>query len=285
MNEQDFTYVCDYVYKEAGICIGPGKEYLVDSRLKQVVRQEKMEDITSLIADLRKAPRSNLGKLVVEALTTNETSFLRDLHPFEAIVDKILPPMMEARQKTRELTIWCAACSSGQEPYSLQIFMRERIPEIAKWKIRIIATDINDEMVERTKNGLYTTLEVNRGLPASLLLKYFDKDNDRWHVKKDLREVMEVHKMNLHDNWTVVPDCDLILMRNVLIYFDVEARQKILGRAHDKLAEDGALFLGASETTLGICDKFFSVRDENARYYKKERRNLSTRGADVASVA
>jgi chemotaxis protein methyltransferase CheR len=255
----DSSYVRSLVREHSAIVLDESKGYLLESRLLPLVRREKLDSIGDLVGQLRTRPYSDLHKQVVEAMTTNETSFFRDLHPFEALRHHLLPELMEKRAAERKLRIWCAACSSGQEPYSIAMLMDQHFPQLQSWDVSILGTDLSTQMLERAREGSYTKLEVNRGLPAPLLVRYFQADGPMWVLKEPIRERVEYREMNLIGTWPHMPKQDIVFMRNVLIYFDVETKQEILAQIRRVLRPGGLLFLGASETTLNLDDAFERV--------------------------
>jgi chemotaxis protein methyltransferase CheR len=251
----DFTTVSDIVRARAAIVLEPGKEYLVESRLAPIVRSDGYSSLTDLIGALRRrAP--GLEAKVIDAMTTNETSFFRDLHPWDALKTTILPELIERRRSTRELSIWCGAASSGQEPYSLCMLLKEHFPELASWRIKIVGTEISGAMLDKCKAGRYSQLEVNRGLPASLLVRYFDKQGAEWAIKPELRSMVEFKFLNLAEGSPQIAPMDLVMMRNVLIYFDRTSKRHVLGNVRNVLRHDGVLMLGSSETTMNIDDRW-----------------------------
>jgi chemotaxis protein methyltransferase CheR len=250
------AYLCDFVYKRSAIVLTPEKEYLIESRLGPVARAKGYGTVDALIHALRTLPGSGLQTSVVEAMTTHETTFFRDQHPFDALQRVLLPALKTARSTTRSLVILCAACSSGQEPYSVAMLLKEHAPELATWKVRIIGVDLSEAVLARAREGRYTQSEINRGLPAPLLVKYFDRVGTEWHLKKAVRDMVEFRQMNLVESWPMLPRVDVMFIRNVLIYFDVPTKKAILARARQVLAPDGYLFLGGAETTLNVDEKF-----------------------------
>lgn len=267
----DFDYIRRLVHDGAAIVLEPGKEYLAESRLVPIARAEGFATIAELVARLQADPRSVLHRKVIEAMTTNETTFFRDVHPFEALRQHVLPELIAARETTRQLTIWCGASSSGQEPYTIAMVLRHHFPALAGWTVRIVATDIARSMLERTREGLYSQLEVNRGLPAPMLVKWFTKEGTHWRVKPELRSMVETVELNLAGAWPALPACDVVFMRNVLIYFDVPTKQSILERVRRHLRPDGWLFLGGAETTLNVDDQFERVPLGRATTYRLKR--------------
>jgi chemotaxis protein methyltransferase CheR len=217
---------------------------------------------------LQAEPFHGLHRQAVEALTTNETSFFRDFHPFEALKKFALPDLIARRAAERELSIWCAACSSGQEPYSLAMLIREGFPQLASWKVTILGTDLSTEILARAREGRYSQLEVNRGLPASLLVKYFQKQGGEWYLRDDIRRMVDYQSVNLASAWPFLLPVDVVMMRNVLIYFGVETKKEILAKMRRVLKPDGYLFLGAAETTFSIDDSFELVQFERATCYR-----------------
>jgi len=179
-----------------------------------------------------------------------------------------LPELIKRRAKLRQLNIWCAAASSGQEPYTILMLLRENFPELFTWKLNFIATDISQEMLERCREGCYSQLEVNRGMPAPLLVKYFQKVGNEWQIKEELRRMIELRQMNLAQAWPILQAMDIIFMRNVLIYFDIETKKAILARVRKTLKPDGYLFLGGAETTLNLDDSFKRVQSDKTAYYQ-----------------
>jgi chemotaxis protein methyltransferase CheR len=256
VNPADFDYISKIVREQCAIVLEKGKEYLVESRIMPLVHQEKLESIENLVKKIKLEPRGSLKDAVIEAMTTNETSFFRDIHPFETLKKEIFPELIEKRKIKRELNIWCGASSSGQEPYSLVMVLRNNFPELNSWKINFSASDLSNQMLNRCKSGIYSQLEVNRGLPAPLMVKYFERIGTEWQVKEELRKMIQFRIINLSETWPILPQLDLVMMRNVLIYFDVEMKKNILGRIRKLLKPDGYLFLGAAETTLNLDENF-----------------------------
>jgi chemotaxis protein methyltransferase CheR len=236
------------------------------------VRQEGFASFEELVAQLRAHPFNGLHWKVVEAMTTNETSFFRDVHPFEALKKVILPEFLTKRASERKLHLWCAASSSGQEPYTVAMLLREYFPMLANWTIQFVASDISNEMVARSREGRYSQLEVNRGLPATLLVKYFQKQGMEWQIKEELRRMIEFHQVNLAEAWPSWPPMDIILMRNVMIYFDVETKKTILSKIRRLLRPDGYLFLGGAETTMNLDDAFERVQFDKSGCYRLRNR-------------
>jgi chemotaxis protein methyltransferase CheR len=268
LSPEAFDQFRKLVRDEAAIVLDDGKEYLVESRLTPICRAEGIETLELLASRLRfKPPR--LVSMVVEALTTNETSFFRDAPLFDMVRDTLLPGLIERRADSKKLNIWCGASSSGQEPVSLGILIREHFPELADWNIKITATDINELMIDRCKTGLYSQLEVSRGLPAKLLIKYFTKSGVSWKVNDEVLGMIEYRKLNLAVPLPPMAPVDIVFMRNVLIYFDRETKARILNEVHEVLKADGALLLGTAESTLGLCEGFTPKSHSSATCYQR----------------
>ena len=256
----EFDYVRKLVHQRAGIALEPGKEYLVESRLDPLARQEGFPSLKLFIAELKANPFASLHHKVVQAMTTTETSFFRDVRPFDVLKSLVLPELLAKRAAERRLTLWCAASSNGQEPYSVAMLLREAVPAlIATWNIRLIASDISTEVLARAVQGRYSQLEVNRGLPAGLLMKYFEKHGDGWQIKGEIRRMVEFREMNLTEEWSTLPPLDVIFMRNVLIYFNVATKMDIFAKVGRVLKPGGFLFLGSSETTVNLESGFEPV--------------------------
>jgi chemotaxis protein methyltransferase CheR len=271
MTASDFGYIRRLVLEQSAIVLEEDKQYLVESRLLPLARREGFDSIASMVAWLMARKFDGLQQKVVEAMTTNETSFFRDFHPFEALRKSILPELMTRRAVSKELTFWSAACSSGQEPYSLAILLQEYFPSLADWRLRIIATELSEEMLVRAREGHYSQLEVNRGLPAALLIKYFRQRGSDWQIREDIRRRVEFQILNLAEAWPLLPPMDVILMRNVLIYFGLDTKKKILGKIRQLLKPDGFLFLGGAETTFNLDDNFERVQFDRTICYRLPR--------------
>lgn len=268
MTASEFDYIRRLVFEQSAIVLEEDKQYLAEARLLPLARRAGFDSIASMVAWLGAKKFDGLHRKVAEAMTTNETSFFRDFHPFEALRKSILPELMTKRVYSRELNFWSAACSSGQEPYSLAMLLQEYFPSLADWRVRIIATELSAEMLARAQQGRYTQLEVNRGLPASLLVKYFRQHGSDWQIREDLRSRVEFQIVNLAETWPLLPPMDVVLMRNVLIYFGVETKKKILSKVRQSLKPDGFLFLGGAETTFNLDDAFERVQFDRTICYR-----------------
>lgn len=248
MRRSDFDYVRQVVRTDSGVELGPDKEYLVESRLAPVARQDGSSGLEGLIARVRAGSSAHRAQ-VVDALTTHETYFFRDVHPFDALRTEIIPNLLTAHPG-RRLAIWSAAAATGQEPYSLAIMILEHFGSVP---VSILASDLSHSCVETGRRGCYSQIEVNRGLPAKLLVKYFERDGLRWCVQDRVRAMVSFRELNLMQPWPVLPPMDVIMLRNVLTYFAPQTRCTVLERATDLLRPGGVLLLGGSETTIG-CD-------------------------------
>ncbi|MDR3377353.1 MAG: protein-glutamate O-methyltransferase CheR [Verrucomicrobiae bacterium] len=283
ISKSDFDYVSQLAYEQAALVIGPDKEYLVETRLAPLAAQAGCGTLTAYIRKLRHEPRVNgIHHRAVEALTTNETFFFRDHHPFEALRRQVLPALLRQRAGTRRLTIWSAACSTGQEPYSLAMMLREHFPQLADgWTVTILATDLVPAIVEQARQGRYSQFEVNRGLPASYLVKYFKQGSDGWRVNEEIKQMIDFREMNLIQPWPILPAFDVVLLRNVMIYFDVETKKTILKKVHACLLPHGYLFLGTSETTTNLDPGFQPVTfDKSVAYGLAGAQELEPAGAN-----
>jgi len=254
MTDQDFAFIRDLLRDRCGIVLEPGKEYLVETRLMPVARQLSLNSITELVARLRVHADGALRTQIVEAMMTTETSFFRDGHPFETLRQQVLPDLIERRRPERRLAIWCAACSTGQEPYSVALLIREHFPELVGWDLTLLATDVSREVLARAVEGRYSPLEVSRGLPPALLTKYFTHRAASWQLRADVRRMVKFQELNLARRWPPLPPLDLVMLRNVMIYFDVETKKVILDRVARLLRPDGYLLLGGAETTINLVD-------------------------------
>jgi chemotaxis protein methyltransferase CheR len=267
VSSTDFDYIRTLVRDRSAIVLEPGKEYLVQARLLPVARKQGIEDIRGLVERLKRG-EPVLATQVVEAMTTNETSFFRDVHPFESLREDVLPDLLEKRAATRTLRIWSAAASTGQEAYTIAMTLREHFPQLHAWNVSILGTDLSGEVIERANEGRYAQIEVNRGLPAPMLVKYFERVGPAWRVTAELRRLVEFRQMNLTTAWPVLPRMDVVFLRNVLIYFDTPTKQAVLQRVRQVLAPDGYLFLGAAETTLQFDGLFERVPRARANCYR-----------------
>jgi chemotaxis protein methyltransferase CheR len=284
IGSSDFNYVCELVRKHSAIVLDPGKEYLVESRLNPLARQEGFSSLRDMVESLRSGSSNDLLRKVVEAMTTNETSFFREMKMFEMFRKAIMPKLLKDRACARSLNLWCAAASTGQEPYSFAMLLREHFPAVNGWNITFVASDISRETLARARKGCFNQLEVNRGLPAHLLVKYFKKHGAIWEISTEIRRMVEFREINLIHDWPSLPRMDVISMRNVLIYLDLETKRNILSRIRLLLGPEGYLLLGGAETTTNLDDAFEAVPMEGATYYRMRRRIPSAASAGVPTA-
>lgn len=264
----EFDYVRKLVLDKSAIVLEPTKGYLVESRLTPLVRKAGCTSLSELVARLRENKDRGLHREVVEAMTTNETSFFRDRNPFDALRDLVLPELIKARAAERRLSIWSAASSTGQEAYSIAMLLREEFPALSGWNVRILGTDLSEEVLEKARAGRYGQVEMNRGLPSPLLLKYFSRDGLNWIISGDLRRMVEFQQMNLAIEWPALPRMDVVFLRNVLIYFNAETKKRILANVRSILRPGGRLFLGGAETTINLDDNYERVQHEKTTIYR-----------------
>ncbi|QEX18300.1 chemotaxis protein CheR [Hypericibacter terrae] len=266
MNRDDFDMICRLLRQRSGLVLSPDKAYLMESRLLPVARKWKLAGFEDLVKSLRSKPDEALIRDVVEAMTTNESFFFRDIKPFDQFKELVLPAMLKNRTGQRRLRIWSAACSSGQEPYSLAMILSEMAAQLAGWTIEIVATDLSSEILARAKEGVYSQFEVQRGLPVTLLVKYFAQSGDRWQISPKIRSMVDYREFNLLTDPTVLGRFDVVYCRNVLIYFDQDTKAKVLDRIANLMPEDGFLFLGGAETVLGLTERFKLINGQRGVY-------------------
>ncbi len=255
MNASDLDIIARLVKERSGIVLTSDKAYLVESRLLPVLRRWQFASLRDLATSLRDQPPEGLIDQVVEAMTTNETFFFRDGRPFEQLREVVLPALIRARAHLRSIRIWSAACSSGQEPYSIAMVLCD-IPGLTGWKVEILATDISHEMLERAEQGIYSQFEVQRGVDVHTLIRYFQQSGERWHILPKVRRYVTFRPFNLLNDPVVLGRFDIVFCRNVLIYFDQPTRAQVLARIARQMPDDGVLFLGGAETVLGVTDAF-----------------------------
>ena len=276
MTPAEFAFLKKFLKVKSGLVLADDKEYLVESRLLPLGKKANFESLSALIGSLKQGGNIRLENDVIEAMTTNESFFFRDKTPFDHFNDTMLPSLLDARARTKTLKIWCAAASTGQEPYSLGICLKEAGVKVAGWRTRILGTDLSSEVLEKAKAGLYSQFEVQRGLPIQMLLKYFDQKGDMWQVNPDLRAMVEWRKLNLLDNFSHLGEFDVLFCRNVLIYFDQQTKSNILSRLARMVPDDGYLVLGAAETVVGLTDAFKPVNGKRGLFQKKAAAHSTT---------
>jgi len=266
MTPEEFSYLADFLKKESGLVVSENKGYLIESRLLPIARDMGLENISELVGKMRaNGPRALLDD-VTEAMTTNESFFFRDKTPFTILEETVLPKMKETRATAKKLRIWCAAASTGQEPYSIAMILKEWASKLPNWKHDILGTDLSADVLRRAKLGKYTQFEVQRGLPIQMMVKYFQQEGNDWELSSEVRAMVQYRKLNLLDEFSSLGKFDIIFCRNVLIYFDQETKGKILERMAQQLTPDGYLFLGAAETVIGITDAFKPMPGQRGLY-------------------
>ncbi|GGM27458.1 CheR family methyltransferase [Dactylosporangium sucinum] len=266
LTAQEFAFISGLVRRDAAIVLEAGKEYLVEARLLPLARQSGLPTVSEFVNLAQLRPEPEIHRKIVDALTTNETSFFRDGEPFKQLVHTVLPDLLARRAAARTIKVWSAASSSGQEPYTLAMVLQDNLPP--GWTFDIIGTDISTEMLTRAEAGQYTQLEVNRGLPAPLLVKHFERNGAHWKVAATLRKNVSFRRLNLAAPFPPIGPFDIVFIRNVLIYFDVQTKRQVLQRVAGTLRPDGWLFLGSAETTIGIDDRFERVVAGRTSAYK-----------------
>ena len=268
-----FTFLCDLLRKRTGVVIDVSKEYLVVARLMPIVRQRKIPSLDTLLDRIRKGLDPSLERDVLSAMMTHETSFFRDKSPFETLRTLLIPELVTRRAAQRQLVFWSAACSTGQEPYSLAILLNEHFRGLLDtWRVRILATDFSETVLARAREGLFTELEATRGLPPALLQECFRALQGRWGISQDCRRLVEFRSLNLNATWPMMPPCDVVLVRNVMIYFDISTRASLVERMRRILRPDGALFLGGAETLIGMDTGYDRLTGAGCSYYRPKLR-------------
>ncbi|WP_407157637.1 CheR family methyltransferase [Bradyrhizobium sp. STM 3557] len=265
MNQPDYEFLRKLLREKSGLDLSSDKQYLVESRLLPLARKAGLPGIGELVQKLKDGNSSLIGQ-VVEAMTTNETFFFRDKVPFDHFREAIMPELLKARASRKSVRIWCAAGSTGQEPYSLAMCLKEMGAALSGWRVEIIATDLSQEVLEKSKAGLYSQFEVQRGLPIQLLVKYFKQVGELWQINSDLRAMVQHRRLNLLHDFSQLGTFDVIFCRNVLIYFDQETKINIFGRLAKSMEADGFLVLGAAETVVGLTDVFKPLAERRGLY-------------------
>ena len=271
MKPDDFDFLSRTVRERSGLQLTQDKAYLLESRLLPVARKYGAKTLDEFVGAVRQRPDQEQLKAITEAMTTNETLFFRDTKPFEQFKRIVLPALLQSRAAQRTIRVWCAASSSGQEPYSLAMVIKEEGPKLAGWRFEILATDLSIEMIERARAGMYSQFEVQRGLPIQLLMKYFKQMDDRWQLSDEIRNMVQYRQFNLLDDPRTLGTFDIVFCRNVLIYFDQTTKGQVLGRIAKLLPADGVLYLGGAETVLGITDRFEPLPSERGIYRPAQR--------------
>jgi chemotaxis protein methyltransferase CheR len=262
----NYKFLQEHIRKQSGIVLDDKKHYLVEARLLPIALDEGLRNLDDLCAKLRQAAPLKLQRRVIEAMTTNETYFFREPSHFDALKQTILPPLIAARKESRKIAIWSAAASTGQEAYSIAMLLAEM--GLQDWEVSITGTDLAENVLEKAREGKYSQLEVNRGLPATLLVKYFTRNQLVWEVKPNLRRLVKFQALDLRNIGRGLGPFDIILCRNVLIYFDVDTKRQIIDQIRTTLNPGGYFFLGASEVGLTLGPKFTRLCTNDATYYQ-----------------
>lgn len=269
LDSSELRYIREFVREQAAIVLD-GKDYLIETRLETLAATEGLPGLANLMRALRgEAEPRELHRKVVDALTTNETLFFRDVHPFDALRNTIFPELIQRNAAARSLRIWSGASSAGQEPLSVAMLLRQHFPQLQDWRIELLATDLSDEMLHQARQGCYSQIEVNRGLPAPLLVRFFEDRGSHWQALPEIRRMVRYEPLNLAGPWPPRSPFDLIL-RNVMIYFDVETKRQILSRLARSLVPGGYLLLGAAETAVGLSEEFEPVTVGRTVLYSKK---------------
>ena len=268
ISRQDYLYLRDLLREQIGYNLTDGKEYLIDSRLGPIAASFELGSVTELLERVRRTGDRGIRESLVEAMTINETYFFRAARMFENFSRVMLPELIRTRAATRRVRIWCAACSTGQEPYSIAMTLADHFPELDTWRVDLLATDVAEQALERARQGVYNQFEVQRGLPIQSLLKHFTKVGDHWRISDDLRRRVRFDKFNLLDVFfDLGGPFDIILIRNVLIYVEPATASSVFSKLHGAIAHDGYLVLGESETILGLTDRF-AIPDGAVYFYR-----------------
>ena len=266
MNVTDFELIAQLLKERSGLALGKDKGYLLESRLNPVARKWNFSGFDELAQAIRTSQDEGLLSDVTEAMTTNESFFFRDQKPFDQFRDIVLPYLLENRAAATPIRIWCAACSSGQEPYSLAMLLKEQEAKIAGRPIEILATDLSRSILDKARAGQYSQFEVQRGLPITLLVKYFKQVGDRWEIDPAIRKMVTLQQFNLLHDPSQLGQFDVVFCRNVLIYFDQATKTQVLDRVADRMPDDGFLYLGGAETVLGTTKRFQVVAGQRGVY-------------------
>ncbi|WP_310621450.1 CheR family methyltransferase [Flexibacterium corallicola] len=274
MTPQDYEFLRTFLMSRSGLVLSDEKQYLVESRLVPIVRRREFSSLSELIGTLRKPGTRELQEDVVEAMTTNESFFFRDKTPFEHFKAEMLPAMLKSREARKRIRIWCAAASTGQEPYSLCMTLKEMKARTAGFNFDIVGTDLSKEVLEKARSGIYSQFEVQRGLPIQMLLKYFTQQEELWQIAPELRSMVQWKKMNLLDSFAGLGEFDIVFCRNVLIYFDQATKIEVLQKISRQMPADGYLVLGAAETVVGLTDCFEPVPNLRGLYRPKQSKQL-----------
>ena len=266
MNDADFALLAKILKDRSGLILGDNKTYLLESRLVPVAKKHDLDDLDGLIKAVKGTTNELLLFDITEAMTTNESFFFRDNTPFDTFKAHTLPALLESRKNTRHIRIWSAACSTGQEAYSLAMILKENAALLANWRIEIIGTDLSPKVLEKAKSGVYSQFEVQRGLPVQNLVKYFSQVNELWQIDAAVRAMVDFRPGNLLTDFSLLGTFDVVFCRNVLIYFERDTKSEVLGRVSKRMPDDGVLFLGGAETVLGVSEEFKPISGQRGVY-------------------
>lgn len=266
LSTSEFNFIKALVLQLSGNALEQQRDYLVESRLLALATRESLPSVQAIIQRLRDNVDPELGRRVAEALVNNETFFFRDIHPFDILRNSIFPDIISKGGAEKSLSIWCAACSSGQEPYSIAMLLRDSFPNLANWTVRLMASDFSQPILQRAALGKYTQIEVNRGLPARYLVKYFEREGMVWQLKREVRDMVTFREVNLAQPLPSMPRFDVVFLRNALIYFDVDKKREAMAQVEKILKPGGYMFLGAAETTINLNSSFDRRFDKAACY-------------------
>lgn len=265
----DFDVYKEILQEKSGLFLTQDKASLLETRLNPVAMDWGFPTLEAMTINLRGVPEPKLIDDIVEAMITHETSFFRDMKPFNAFSDVVIPYMLKARANKRKFSIWCNAASSGQEPYSLAMILYENREQFARWNIDILGTDISKTSLDMAQKGIYSQFEAQRGLPVKMLLKFFTQNKTNWEIIKQLKNMVSFKQFNLLNDMSGFGQCDVIFCRNVLSYFEGKTQKDVSRRLSDQLSDDGFLFLGLSENIPGLCDDFEAIPNMQGIYAKK----------------
>ncbi len=276
MTSEQFNFLRSFLKEQSGLVLGEDKRYLLDSRLNPVAREFGFENLAEMVVALKRPGSQKLATRITEAMTINESFFFRDMTPFDNFRKVMLPHMLKERANTRRLRIWSAAASTGQEGYSLAIELLEQKSKIPGWKIEIFGTDLSSEALAKASAGKYSQFEVQRGMPTTMLMKYFKQDGAEWVVEPAVKSMVSFRHFNLLKDYRSLGTFDIVFCRNVLIYFDRETKSDILNRMARQMAPDGYLVLGAAETIIGLSDEFEMVTGSRGLYQRRTQKGATT---------
>jgi chemotaxis protein methyltransferase CheR len=266
----DYEYLRKLLRERSGLVLAPEKQYLIESRLMPVARRASCASITDLVRRLREPDSEPLKAEITEAMTINESFFFRDKIPFDRFRDTVLPALLSARAHTKRFRIWCAAASTGQEPYSLAMMLKSVQEKFSGWRIEILATDISHDVLEKARAGIYSQFEVQRGLPIQMLMQHFEQVGEQWRLSEAIRKMVQFRQLNLLADFAALGTFDVVFCRNVLIYFDQATKTGVLERIYRQLAPDGFLLMGAAETVVGLTDIFVPLAEKRGLYVRAD---------------